>query len=160
MYMPVIKSEEHCERMAARRKERHLLRCSRKAAKLDRAAQLILCGASVNNWYGAEQLAAMKLPGLPTSDRGMRCRAQKEKWDTRQVRGQGGKKGIKTEYFMPLSYRTALATQPQIAEEVAVPIESASEPAAPAPGIVMLTLTVSLTEAAYITGWLAEQVKK
>lgn len=160
MNKTTIMSEKDYSRMATKREERRLLRCSRKKVKLDHVTQQILCGASIKHWYGADELAAMKLPGLPTSGRGMRERAKNEKWDARQVPGKGGKNGIKTEYFIPISYRTALATQPQIIKEVAVPVESANEPAVPAPGTVILTLTLSLDEAAYITGWLAQQAQK
>jgi len=48
--------------------------------------------------YSAAELAAMKLPGLPTSERRINDRARKEGWTSRQVPGKGGKGGMRTEY--------------------------------------------------------------
>lgn len=112
----------------------------------------------MSNWYSAGQLAKMKLPGLPGSERGMTRRVCKDGWLSRQVKAKGGKQGIKTEYFVPAAYRHSLTISPQIAADA--PVKISNKPVAPAPGTVTLTLTVSLTEATYITGWLAEQAQK
>lgn len=52
-------------------------------------------------FYSAQQLAAMRIPRYPTTDRGMRDVCVREQWPQRQVRAQGGKKGIRTEYQPP-----------------------------------------------------------
>lgn len=51
--------------------------------------------------YSSAELAAMKLPGLPGSERRMNDRANKEGWVSRQVPGKGGKGGLRTEYQPP-----------------------------------------------------------
>lgn len=51
--------------------------------------------------YSSAELAAMKLPGLPGSERNMRARAQAENWASRQVPGKGGKGGMRIEYAPP-----------------------------------------------------------
>ena len=110
----------------------------------------------MSNWYGADELAAMKLRGLPTSGPGVRIRAKNEGWGFCEVKSKGGKNGFKTVYFVPESYRSSLTALPQAV--ASAPAKIANNPAAP--GVVTLTLTVSLTEATYITGWLAEQAQK
>ncbi len=62
--------------------------------------------------YSCAELAAMKLPGLPTSVRGMIDRAKSQGWDSRQVKGRGGKNGMRTEYAvasMPKSVQEQIA---------------------------------------------------
>lgn len=41
-------------------------------------------------WHSAAELAAMKLPGLPTVERALRRRAQNEGWESRKRNGRGG----------------------------------------------------------------------
>lgn len=48
--------------------------------------------------YSAAELAAMKLPGLPSNERRMRDRAKSKGWASRQVPSKGGKGGMRTEY--------------------------------------------------------------
>lgn len=43
---------------------------------------------TVKQWYSAAELAG--LPGLPTTDRRVRARAQREDWPSRPRRRQGG----------------------------------------------------------------------
>lgn len=157
MNKPTIRSAEVLERVAIRREEARLLRRSRKSERLDHSAQLILSGDRVNCWYGADEFAAMKLPGLPTSGPGIRRRAQNEKWVSRPVKGQGGKKGIKTEYFLPVFYRATLAAPLQATEEVVVSVKRGATPLAT--NSIQMTLEVSLEDAACITRWLAKRVK-
>lgn len=49
-------------------------------------------------WLTAGQAAA--LPGLPNTERGIRSRAQRERWRTRQVRGRGGPGGMRLEFHL------------------------------------------------------------
>ena len=61
--------------------------------------------------YSAAELAAMKLPGLPASEPGVRIRAQAKGWAARQVECKGGKGGLRTEYAvasLPTEARKAL----------------------------------------------------
>ncbi len=58
---------------------------------------------SIKTHYSSAELAAMKLPGLPTSERRINDRARKENWVSRQVPGKGGKGGLRTEYQPPKS---------------------------------------------------------
>lgn len=43
---------------------------------------------TVKQWYSALELAG--LPGLPTTDRRVRARAQRENWPSRKREGKGG----------------------------------------------------------------------
>lgn len=60
---------------------------------------------TIKSYYSCAELAEMKLPGLPSSERGMRHRIKKENWESRQVKGKGGKDGIRTEYHPPAKIR-------------------------------------------------------
>lgn len=79
-------------------------------------------------WYSAAELAAMKLPGLPTTEKRLRERAQKEGWVSRQVPGKGGKSGLRTEYQPPKAVRDTILAQHLQASSSGV----AASPAAPA----------------------------
>lgn len=46
--------------------------------------------AGLEGWYTAKELAEMRLPDLPTSDRRIRDKAQREGWQDRPRSGQGG----------------------------------------------------------------------
>ena len=72
-----------------------------------------------SHWYSAAQLAEMKLPGLPGSERGMIDRARKENWTSRQVSGKGGKSGLRTEYHPPKAVLDLISEQ-RVTQEVAV----------------------------------------
>lgn len=66
--------------------------------------------------YSCAELAQMKLPGLPASERRMHDRVKKEKWESRTVVGKGGKGGMRTEYkppkaIMELIFRATLSQQ-------------------------------------------------
>jgi len=56
--------------------------------------------SAVKQWYSAAELAAMKLEGVPTSERGIRDWLVKHKWLSHQV-PSSGKKGFKTEFQPP-----------------------------------------------------------
>ena len=61
--------------------------------------------------YSSAELAAMKLPGLPGSEPGVRMRAQSQGWASRQVSCKGGKGGMRTEYAassLPAEVQAAL----------------------------------------------------
>lgn len=45
---------------------------------------------SLKEWYSALELAEMKLPTMPTSDRRVREKAEREKWSSRKRTGKGG----------------------------------------------------------------------
>lgn len=78
--------------------------------------------------YSSAELAAMKLPGLPASVRGIIDRARKENWPSRQVPGKGGKGGLRTEYAPPKAVLIAIAEQQATRQEVVI----APPPAVPA----------------------------
>ncbi|MDP1896793.1 MAG: Mu transposase C-terminal domain-containing protein [Sulfurimicrobium sp.] len=84
----------------------------------------------MSNWYSAAQLAEMKLPGLPGSERGMIDRARKENWTSRQVPGKGGKNGLRTEYQPPKAVLMLISEQ-RVTQEIAV-IDAAVEAKFPA----------------------------
>jgi putative transposase len=69
-------------------------------------------------WYSAAQLAAMKLPGLPGSEPGVRGRAQSENWTSRQVSCKGGKNGLRTEYQPPKAVLMLISEQ-RVTQEIA-----------------------------------------
>lgn len=72
-----------------------------------------------SHWYSAAQLAAMKLPGLPGSERNMRIHAQAKGYATRQVPSKGGKGGMRTEYQPPKAVLRAIQEQ-KATEAIAV----------------------------------------
>jgi putative transposase len=61
--------------------------------------------------FSCAELAAMKLPGLPASERNMRIRVQSEGWASRQVPGKGGKGGMRTEYQPPKALLSSIISQ-------------------------------------------------
>ncbi len=83
--------------------------------------------------YSSAELAAMKLPGLPTSEIRMRDRARREKWASRQVECQGGKGGKRTEYAVASMstevreaiFRHKLQAEPQPVPVIATPASTA-----------------------------------
>ena len=86
----------------------------------------------IRSHYSSAELAAMKLPGLPTAEKNMRARAAKEGWASRQVSSKGGKGGMRTEYQPPKAVRDAITLYLLNRE----PIEETAAPAAeplPAP---------------------------
>lgn len=67
--------------------------------------------SAVKTHYSCAELAAMKLPGLPISEPGIRMRAQSAGWSSRQVPGKGGKGGLRTEFAvasLPKAVREAI----------------------------------------------------
>ncbi|ENG0237721.1 DNA-binding protein [Burkholderia multivorans] len=59
--------------------------------------------------YSASEIAAMRLPGLPTSRDNIRIRAEREGWYSEESLGQGG---IRRVYAIPEKYlRTDLSAQ-------------------------------------------------
>lgn len=72
--------------------------------------------------YSAAELAAMKLPGLPTSERRMRDLVERENWATQELTGGRGRGGIKRLYAPPpavlqLIADRAAAQPPQTLEQ-------------------------------------------
>jgi len=82
------------------------------------------------HWYSAAELAAMKLAGLPASERRMRDRAVNDHWPSRQVPGKGGKGGVRMEYQPPKAVLEVvikhLLTQHFRAEPPCIPGNAAS----------------------------------
>lgn len=62
----------------------------------DHDAPLPTQATEANPWLSARQAA--NLPGLPSTERGIRSRARRENWLTRQVRALGGPGGIRLEF--------------------------------------------------------------
>lgn len=89
--------------------------------------------------YSSAELAAMKLPGLPGSVRGIIDRARSAGWASRQVPGKGGKGGMRTEY--------AVASLPAEAQAAlrAAHVERVVQSCAP---LVVAPVTVKTTAAA------------
>lgn len=108
------------------------------------------------NWYSAGQLAAIKLPGLPTSERRMGDRAKSENWPSRQVPCKGGKHGIKTEYLPPVAIRKLMDALPRPGVTGLAEVEIA---VVGTETTVTMTLAVSLEEATYISRWLAKRAR-
>lgn len=49
-------------------------------------------------WFSADDLAALRVPGLPGTGKSIREKAQAEGWRYREVPGRGGRGGVKREY--------------------------------------------------------------
>lgn len=61
-------------------------------------------GSDVKNWFSAGELSLLGeqlVASLPTTMRGCTRMAQKKGWVSREVKGSGGKGGIRTEYQPP-----------------------------------------------------------
>lgn len=65
----------------------------------------------IRTHYSCAELAAMKLPGYPATERGIRDRVKKDNWLSRKVDGKGGKDGIRTEYQPPVSIMALIREQ-------------------------------------------------
>lgn len=94
--------------------------------------------STVKTHYSCAELAEMKLPGLPGSERRMRDRAEKEGWESRQVPGKGGKGGLRTEYQPPAAIMALIKehTLQVMIQQVAEPIPAVTLPAATTPAMV------------------------
>ena len=64
----------------------------------------------IKQWYSAAELAEMKIPGFPTSERRARDRAERDEWISKQVPGKGGRTGLRTE-FQPSAEVMAIIKQ-------------------------------------------------
>lgn len=65
----------------------------------------------MSNWYSAHDLAKLGkqlIGGLPTSAPGCTGRAKSENWESREVKGKGGKGGKRTEYKPPQAVLNAI----------------------------------------------------
>lgn len=83
--------------------------------------------------YSAAELAGMRLPGLPASERNIRARAEREGWESVAVPGSGGPGGTRREYAassLPAEARAALQSR---ALEAAVTSLSVVAPVATLP---------------------------
>ncbi len=63
---------------------------------------------TVKTHYGAAELAAMKLPGLPATRENIIRRAARERWPYRDVQGNGGRTGMRREYAPPVAIVEAI----------------------------------------------------
>ncbi|MDQ2822428.1 MAG: Mu transposase C-terminal domain-containing protein [Pseudomonadota bacterium] len=62
----------------------------------------------VKSHYDAGALAAMQLPGMPTTRSAVFKKAKNEGWAFVEVQGKGGKGGIRREYVLPTSIMEAI----------------------------------------------------
>lgn len=84
--------------------------------------------------YTCAELAALKLPGLPGSEPGVRTRVMAENWAWREVPCKGGKGGMRREYQPPKAVRDLILSRSLsqiMTSQAALPVAAA--PAAPAP---------------------------
>ena len=96
--------------------------------------------------YSAAELAAMKLPGLPASEPGVRIRATNDGWALRCVPGKGGKGGMRTEYAassLPKDAQIALLHQQH---ELSVPAPTLPVVAEEKPAVALVDLPESYRE--------------
>ncbi|MFZ6644453.1 Mu transposase C-terminal domain-containing protein [Undibacterium sp. TJN25] len=63
---------------------------------------------AIRTHYDAEALAAMQLPGLPTTRPAIFKRAKTERWAFIEVQGKGGKGGVRKEYAPPAEVMEAI----------------------------------------------------
>lgn len=94
--------------------------------------------------YSAAELAAMKLPGMPSSERRMRDRLNALGVASRQVPGKGGKGGMRTEYVvsrLPKDAQVAILSQQHHAAPVPIPTEIP-----PAPALLVPTCAIALAD--------------
>lgn len=86
-----------------------------------------MTGAIQKARFSATELAAMKLPGLPGSERGIRFMAERDEWAYVEVPGKGGPTGLRREYTVPQAVLKA------IREKVAADLLQAGTPQAVGP---------------------------
>lgn len=67
--------------------------------------------------YACAELAAMKLPGYPTTKKGWYALVQRDAWEFHDVPGKGGKDGIRREYLPPAKIARLIASRGQIAAD-------------------------------------------
>lgn len=95
--------------------------------------------------YSAAELALLKLPGLPTSKRGIELASSRSNWTYQEVKGRGGRTGTRKEYAigaLPAEARQALM-QRQITSPVVSSATTslvAASPAASSPTLAGLLL--------------------
>lgn len=94
----------------------------------------------IKTHYSASELAALNLPGLPTTRQAWEYRAQREAWAVQEVRARGGRGGIKKEYLVPAEVQDTIRQQlaKQLLEQapavaVATPATTLPVPAADTP---------------------------
>jgi len=80
--------------------------------------------ASDATWYTADELAALKLPGLPTTKRGVNLVAARETWSHRPRKGRGGGREYPVS-ALPDKARAALARRALAAEAPAPAVVAA-----------------------------------
>lgn len=87
-------------------------------------------GAAKKTHYSAAELAGMKLPGLPTTKRGIELASSRANWTFQEVKGRGGRTGTRKEYAV--SALPAESRQALMERHITVPIVSsaATSPAA------------------------------
>jgi len=70
-----------------------LSRMRRRIAFLEAAlAQVLRDERQVREWFGAAELAALHLPGLPATASGIARQAKRERWEARITRGRTGER--------------------------------------------------------------------
>lgn len=104
--------------------------------------------------YSAAELAGLRLPGIPATERGINSAAVKCAWTYREVKGRGGRSGTRKEYAataLPPPARQALIER-QLTHVSSSPATTAGVlPAEPVPltlaGLLMPQAAASLTDA-------------
>ncbi|HWP00021.1 MAG TPA: hypothetical protein VNL74_05260 [Methylococcus sp.] len=77
-------------------------------------------------WLSCSELAALRLPGMPTSIAGWIKLVEREGWPHREARGRGGKGGIKREYQPPPEVLRLIEAQKRSQAVAAAVSESAT----------------------------------
>ena len=81
-------------------------------------------------YFSVSELFGMGLEILPSSERGIQKKVNRENWQFREVAGRGGRGGKKREYLPPPEIRDAILHQQQVGALAAVPSVSTVLPPA------------------------------
>ncbi|WP_107919392.1 hypothetical protein [Neisseria elongata] len=83
-------------------------------------------------YFSVSELFGMGLEILPSSERGIQKKVNRENWQFREVAGRGGRGGKKREYLPPPEIRDAILHQQQVRALAEVPsVSTVLPPAVP-----------------------------
>lgn len=108
--------------------------------------------------HSCAELAALRLPGYPTSRQGWHNIAKHEGWVFNETKGQG-RCGVKREYLPSVKVAQLIAAMPVIMELIYILVDRDIKVKQAGLGVT-LTLTLSHEEVTYVERWMEIRGKK
>lgn len=113
-----------------------LARLRRRLVFLEAAlVQVLRDERRVREWFSAGDLAALRLPGLPSSASAIARMAKRERWETRITTGRGGERQMYHHSALPRAAFAELLTRVMRAHAGPDGLPDPPAPAAPAPAL-------------------------